>query len=445
MPMASVMLEGASISCTSLRPSPARQAAHSAASCPKPVSLCHRLAACHRLAIIWHKQPPARGPAPAPRAQHRRQQRRAGTRGGRAQCEARGLLHRRGRGRSRGRARGRCGELHDAGQRGVPPRRRKGQDATGAEGAADADPLDEARRAGHRPVVHPGGAAVPAPLLEEQAAVPELPLLRRVAGQLPAVAVLRRHRAADARVVLLDVRVGALVAAADVGCAVLEVVEARHREVQVHSVTAVAPGRAAVLLHDHGSPVRMCGVRILHERTLPAPTDATVIRIATTATVVLAHEGRQCIGGRAREPHGLSVQRPAEVSWVLRPVTWRRDVLALIPRLERAGVAALATAIPVVSHLHVAALPRGCRRWCGHWSQCGCQRCRTGRWPWHGCGGWAWSGRRGWRLGGHRLGDSRGRRCGCRRRGGSQRWHCRRRFAGRCRTCLPGAPHCSTT
>mmetsp|Transcript_72854 Transcript_72854/g.193512 ORF Transcript_72854/g.193512 Transcript_72854/m.193512 type:complete len:259 (-) Transcript_72854:366-1142(-) len=202
-----------------------------------------------------------------------------------------------------------------------------------------------------------GRTGVPAPLLEEQAACPDLALGGRVSGQLPAVAVLRRPPAADRRVVLLDVGVPAASVATDVRRTVLEVVKAWHCDVHVHLVTPVAPGRAAVLLHDHGGPVWVRGVRVLDEQALAASAHASIIRIPAAAAVIGPHEGRQCIRRRARKPHLLAILGSTKVSGVLGPVTRWGNVLVHVPRLERCRIAALAAAVPVMGHLHAGSVP----------------------------------------------------------------------------------------
>mmetsp|Transcript_72852 Transcript_72852/g.193492 ORF Transcript_72852/g.193492 Transcript_72852/m.193492 type:complete len:317 (-) Transcript_72852:366-1316(-) len=147
--------------------------------------------------------------------------------------------------------------------------------------------------------------------------------------------------------------------AADVRSGVLQVIKARRCDVKVRLVAraAVAVRRAAVLLHDHGGPVWVRGVRVLDEQALAASAHASIIRIPAAAAVIGPHEGRQCIRRRARKPHLLAILGSTKVSGVLGPVTRWGNVLVHVPRLERCRIAALAAAVPVMGHLHAGSVP----------------------------------------------------------------------------------------
>lgn len=110
-----------------------------------------------------------------------------------------------------------------------------------------------------------------------------------------------------------------------IGGGPLQVVKARCRNIKVGlaSATTVAPRRAAILLHDHSSPLRMEGVWILHQGTLSTATNPTIIGVCTAAAIILTHETGQGIRGCPCEPHDLSIHRPTKVIWVLWPIARR--------------------------------------------------------------------------------------------------------------------------
>mmetsp|Transcript_3601 Transcript_3601/g.10995 ORF Transcript_3601/g.10995 Transcript_3601/m.10995 type:complete len:515 (+) Transcript_3601:438-1982(+) len=191
---------------------------------------------------------------------------------------------------------------------------------------------------------------MPAPGLEQLAAVPHPLQPRRVRRDPRAVAVRRcLHGAADGGLVLREGGVGV---AADVRRAVLEVVEARDSEVHVELAAAAASGvwRASVLLHDNDQPVRVVRLRGLHEQTLPAAPASAVVGPAVVD--VWAQDPGDRVRGRTRHPDVLAVDGAPVVVRVHGRILGRGHVLGLVPGLEEGRVAALPAAVPVVRALH---------------------------------------------------------------------------------------------
>mmetsp|Transcript_20685 Transcript_20685/g.58145 ORF Transcript_20685/g.58145 Transcript_20685/m.58145 type:complete len:542 (-) Transcript_20685:477-2102(-) len=218
-----------------------------------------------------------------------------------------------------------------------------------AEGSTNLDLLHKLLGARYWPPVHGGCADVPAPGLEELAALLEPLQRRRVRGDAGAVAGRDPVAAADGGLLLGEV--GAWIAA-DVRRAVLEVVEARHREVHVELalLTAKAPRRAAVLLHDHDHPVLVGRGVGLDEQALPASPAPAVVGAAVVD--VGAQDVGDPVRGRPRHPDLLAVHAPAMVVRVHGRVLRRGDVLVLDPGVQVRRVTALATAVPVMRGRH---------------------------------------------------------------------------------------------
>eukprot|EP00665_Eupelagonemidae_sp_cell47_P004122 gene4122-biopygen2321 len=125
-------------------------------------------------------------------------------------------------------------------------------------------------------------------------------------------------------------------------------------EVRCPIPAPVRPRRAPVLLHHHRRPVRVHRVGVLDQRALPA---AAAVRVRPAAPLIRPHQLGEGVGRGAGDPHPLAVRGAAVARGVLRPVPGRRDVLALVPRLEHRGVAPLPVAVPIVRDFHLARVP----------------------------------------------------------------------------------------
>lgn len=96
---------------------------------------------------------------------------------------------------------------------------------------------------------------------------------------------------------LLAIKTRAWSTPTDVGCGVLQIIISWGCDIQVRlaGVTSMGPWGAPILFHDDSRPIWMEALWVLHKHTFTATTNATIIRIASTTTIVLTHELRQGI------------------------------------------------------------------------------------------------------------------------------------------------------
>jgi len=129
--------------------------------------------------------------------------------------------------------------------------------------------------------------------------------------------------AAEHRALLLAVEAGFWPAATNIGCGVLQIVKTGRCNVKVRfsSTATMGPWRTPVLLHDNSCPVWVSTECILHQDTFPTTTNPSVVGVGTAATMVVAHQLRQCVRCSPGEPHLFTIQGPSKVNWVLWSIT----------------------------------------------------------------------------------------------------------------------------
>ena len=108
--------------------------------------------------------------------------------------------------------------------------------------------------------------------------------------------------AADRGLALRQMGVLLTVAAAAVRCRVLQVVEARNREVEVSDVAPIGPWRAPVLFHDYGGRVRVASRGILDQKALATASDIIISAVADS----WARYGASRVTVGAGHPHFLT-------------------------------------------------------------------------------------------------------------------------------------------
>lgn len=169
-----------------------------------------------------------------------------------------------------------------------------------------------------------------------------------------------------------------------IGSRVLQVVISGngHVKVDLASLAAVAPRRATVFLHDEGSPVALQGAGDTDKDALAAP-HAHVC--TPTAGIIFTEKRTEAVTGRTNKPHSFPIHSTTVVVWVLRAVSWARDVFGVVPRLQSARIARHSVAVPEVCEFDASGpVPRRSRRqFCGGRLRRGCL-CRGGKQLRHG-------------------------------------------------------------